>query len=277
MPAFNTSVGKGVDQMSQRYGSMRMVALLGGVLALVLIQGSALAQPFNLVQMTNVTPPPPGTGIHGIALVGSQWFMANFNSGWNVYDLNYNQVGTVTTTPNTGAPRGLVLNTNTGNIFLGDYSTNTIHEVTPTGNVLNSFPSTGSQLNALAYNPTNDHLYALHYQGQVIELTTAGGVVGSFSVGGTWTGAAYDSNNNTLLMMNSTPDQVLEYTTGGVLVDTPLPGDAVNGNGQGLHYDSTTGILHATGQYGDIGVWERTVSTPVESTTWGAIKGLYNN
>jgi hypothetical protein len=267
--------------MSNPYQSrVAAIALACAGLVALSLQSAAFATPFNLVNMTSVSPPPPGIGIHGIAQVGSEWFMANFSSGWNVYDASFNQIGTTTTNTPTGETRALVYNSNSGNMFIGEYSggVGIIHEVTTGGTVLNSFSSTGTSLNALAFNPVNSHLFALHFTGLVVELTTAGAVVNSFTAAGTWTGAAFDAVNNTLLLLNSSPDQVLEYTPAGVFVDTPLAGDAVNGNGQGLHYDSSAGLLHVTGQFGDIGIWHRTVSpVSIAEESWGSIKAKYRD
>ena len=92
-------------------------AWLNGLLGVLLLHSTALALPFNLITNTAVAPPPPGTGIHGIARVGNEWFVANFNSGWNEYDLGFSQTGTTATVPITGATRGLVLNSLTGNLL----------------------------------------------------------------------------------------------------------------------------------------------------------------
>ena len=86
----------------------------------------------------------------------------------------------------------------------------------------------------------------MHFGGEIRELTTAGGFINSFNVGLQLTGGAFDSVSSTLLFMDSGPDIVREYSTTGLLLDTPLPVDAVPGNGQGLHYDSLAGVLHIT-------------------------------
>lgn len=252
----------------------RILTLLTATLALALFQGAALATTFEFVDETAVVPPPPGTGIHGIARVGDEWFMANFNSGWNVYDLNFNQTGTVVTDIDTGQPRGLVYDSNAGTVFIS-YTGGVVYECTTDGTVLNSFSSTLSSVNALAFNPDNDHLFALGFTGNVVEMTRDGQIVNSFVVGGTWTGAAYDAVNGTLLLMTSDDDRVVEYTTNGVYVDTPLDADAVTSNGQGLHYDSTTGFLHVTSQYGDIAIWQREVVVATENATWSSVKELF--
>ncbi len=245
--------------------------------SLLMLATSALATPFSLVSNTAVSPPPPGTGIHGIARVGDQWFMANFDSGWNVYDLSFNQVGTTTTDVPTGETRGLVYDPNSGNVFIGDIHSGTIHEVTTAGTVINSFSSTVTETNALAFNPANNHLFALSFAGQVNELTRTGDLVGGFVATGNWTGAAYDAVNNTLLLLESSTDFVWEYSTGGVVIDTPLSENAVPGNGQGLHYDSASGVLHVTSQYGEIAIWERSVPGAIEGATWGSIKSMFGN
>ena len=150
-----------------------------------------------------------------------------------------------------------------------------IFECATDGTVLNSFSSTGTALNALAFNPDNDHIFALHYQGLVAEFTSDGAFVSSFTLSDVWTGAAYDAVNGTLLLMNSGADQVLEYLTDGTLVEIVIPGDCVNSNGQGLAYDAVTGILHATSQYGDIAIWEREGGVATENATWSDLKSMY--
>ena len=243
---------------------------------LLLVPALALAQPFGFISETAANPLPPGMGFHGIAQVGNQWFMANFSGGWHVYDLNFNQVGTTTVVPPIGETRPICYNSNSGTVFVGDYSAGIIYEVTTAGATLNSFSSGGGGFNALAYNPDNDHIFAVHYSGLVAEYTAAGAPVNSFNAGGySWTGAACDWVNDTLLLLTSGNDYVVEYSYGGAVVDTPLNVDAVTGNGQGLAYDSLTGILHVTSQGGNIALWGRDVVTATESTTWSSLKSMY--
>jgi hypothetical protein len=244
---------------------------------LLLVPALVFAQPFGFISETTANPPPPGTGFHGIAQVGNQWFMANFEGGgWHVYDLNFNQVGSTAVVPPIGATRPLCYNSNSGTVFIGDYGAGIIYEVTTAGATLNSFSSGGSGLNALAYNPNNDHVFAVHYSGLVAELTSAGAPVNSFNAGGySWTGAACDWINDTLLLLTSSNDYVVEYDFGGAVVDTPLNTDAVTGNGQGMAYDANTGIMHVTSQEGNIALWGRDVMTATENTTWGSLKSMY--
>jgi len=251
----------------------RLLVVICGALIALLMFGTALATDFEFVMEIAVNPTPPFSGIGGIARVGEQWFTANYIDGWYVYDLDFNLVGTTTVTPDLSWPYGLVYDSNAGSVFITDG--NTIYECTTDGEPVDSFPSTGQALVALAFNPDNDHLFAVHYAGYVAELTRNGVLVGSFTLSGDWwTGAAYDAVNGTLLVMTG-DDQVQEYATDGTLLGTPLSGDCVYDNGLGLHYDADTGFLHATGQFGDIGIWQREVIVATENASWGSVKALY--
>jgi hypothetical protein len=248
---------------SERALNKRWTLVFFSALVTALVIGPvALAQQFNFVNEVQTQPPPAETGFHGIARVGDNWITANFDSGWNTYNSAFVLTGT-TTVPGTGQTRALVLNTSTGNLFIGDFESNTIFEVTTAGTILNSFPSGGSALNALAYNPNDNSLYAVHFSGLIQHLTSAGAQLNSFNLASDeWTGAAFDPVRNTLLLLTSDEDLVKEYTTAGAPVGVPLGVDAVTNNGQGLHYNSETGVLHVTSQDGYIAIWQRVVPEP---------------
>lgn len=242
------------------------------VVVLLCLHGAANAGPFTFVSATNVAPPPPGTGIHGIARVGNQWFVSNFNNGWNIYDSLFNQVGSVFTS-GLGQTRGMAYDSNSGFVYVGDINTSTIHKVTTSGTIVSSFNTGLSGLNAVAFDPNSGHLFAANFNGQVREFTTSGTQLSFFVTGQNWTGAAFDSVGGTLLLLNNN-DQVLEYSTAGSLIGTPLPGDAEAGNGQGLAYDSATGVLHVTGQNGGIAIWQRAVASSVPLPGTLALLGI---
>jgi hypothetical protein len=243
--------------------------------ALLLVPGVVLAQPFDYVDDLVVSPPPSGTGVHGIAQVGDEWFLGNFEfGGWHVYDSNFNQTGSVVVSPPIGTVRGLCYDANAGTMFVGEYSAGMIHETTTAGVILNSFPTVVSGFNALAFDADNDYIFAVGYQGQVEVLTRTGTQMDLWTGAYNWTGAACDWVNDTILLMEG-DDRVLEYEHDGTLIEMVINADCVPGNGQGLAYDSFTGILHCTGQYGEIGIWEREVVTATESTSWSGIKALY--
>jgi hypothetical protein len=163
---------------------------------------------------------------------------------------------------------------NTGNLLIGDNTTDTIYEVDTSGTVLNSFASGGNALNALAFDPNNNSLFAVHFGGEVREVTTAGIFLNSFNVALSLTGGAFDSLDDTLLLMDSSLEMVREYSTTGLLLDTPLAVDAVTNNGQGLHYDSLSGVLHVTSQDGDIAIWQCTVGSPIPEPSTLVLMGL---
>jgi hypothetical protein len=249
------------ENKSVRFGSW-LLFIAVGLVPFTMGNQVGHATPFVFVSDVDVSPPPPGRGIHGIARVGNEWFMANLDEGWNIYDTGFVQTGT-TRIPELGQTRGMVLDTSSGNLFVGDGRADTIFEVSPSGVIQDSFSSAGTGLNALAYNPNDDTLYAVHYGGFVSHLTTMGAPLDDFTITtDKLTGAAWDSESNTLLVLTfdySHLDLVKEYTTDGELVGTPLAVDAVTGNGQGLHYNSQTGVLHVTSQFGTVALWEREV------------------
>lgn len=268
-------IQQGMLKMKTRFCENYLLVLVCVTLVNLILTCPALASDFEFVTETAVSPvpPPPPFGISGIARVDDQWFVSNLDSGWNVYDQNFNQVGTTTTSPSMGAVHGLAFDSNAGTVFLT--SGNTIYECNTDGTVLNSFPSTGTALTSISFNPDNDHLFAVHFLGYVAELTRNGSFIGSFSLSGDyWSGSVYDAGQGTLLLMTDS-DQVAEYMTDGTLVGMPLSADCVSGNGLGLAYDANTGFLTATGQFGSVGIWQRQPVVEIEKTTWDMVKSLY--
>ena len=259
-----------------------MKTLITICIALLLVQGVAVAQPFVHVQDLLVSPSPPGTGINGIAQVDDTWYITNYEyGGWWIYDLNFVQIGSVVVEPSAGNVRTLCYDSNAGTIFVGSYNTGMIWETTTAGVVLNSFSSGMSQFNALSFDPQTDHLWAASYVGQVKEMTRTGATINVWTTGYEWTGIACDWINGTVLLMEGFfEDIVHEYEFDGTYVGIVISEDAVQGemphNGVGLAYDPMTGILHATGQLGEIAIWEREPGVAVEITSWSAVKAMYS-
>ena len=261
-----------------------MKTLITIFVALLLVQGVAVAQPFDHVEDLVVSPLPPGTGMNGIAQVDGTWCISNYeHGGWWVYDLNFVEIGGVVIEPGIENVRTLCYDSNAGTMFVGSYNTGMIWETTTAGAVLNSFHSNISQLNALTFDPETDHLFAAGYGGHVTEMTRTGAQVNVFLLSGhEWTGIACDWVNDTILLMEGfDEDTVLEYGYDGTFIDVVIPPDAVQGdyphNGLGLTYDPTTGILHATGQLGEIAIWERDPGgVAVERASWSAVKAMYS-
>ena len=196
---------------------------------------------------------------HGIAYTGSMFQVTEiFSPSWREYDATWNFIRTVNA--NTGGSfRGIVYVNSRGTLFAGDYDSGTIYEVDFNGNVLNSFPATGiNALNAIAYSGNSDTLFAVDYNGIIVELSLTGAALNTYNIGGTWTGAAFDDSRDTLLLLTSDYDTVEEYSRTLTFVRTAYNGDAVNGNGQGLAYEESTGKLWVSSQStGEINVFQR--------------------
>jgi hypothetical protein len=251
-----------IFQRTARYATLALLVFTLSFLLSPAPSALASGNPFSYVGPQYLSPPPPWDGVHGIARIGTDWYLANFTQGWHIYDSNFVQTGTVTGPFALGHNRPLALNTNTGNLYTGNFSTGIIYEVTPAGAIVNSFSSGGptAELNAIAYNPLDDSIYAVHFNGFINHLSSGGVPLNNFTLSSdVWTGAAFDTVSNTLLLLESSSDIVKEYSPLGVFVGTPLPTSSVAGNGQGLHYDSATGVLHVTAQNGNLAVWQRQV------------------
>ena len=227
---------------------------------------------FTVSAFTPIGSATTGRMLHGIAFDGTQWHSANFTSGWDSFDTSFLLLGSTTVPGGPNESRGFVYDSNAGTFFVGDvFSGSTVFEVTPGGTVLNSFPSGHSVMNAIAFNPLDDTLWVVDVDLGVRHLTRTGAFLGSFSTGPSvrWTGAAFDPGRNTLLLLESNSDQVYEYDPSGSLLGIPANFDVVPGNGQGLHYDHTTGILHVTGisLAGDIAILQRSISTTTTTSS----------
>lgn len=222
------------------------------------VASGVTAQSFVFVGQTTVSPSPIGDGIHGIAFANGQWQAANFLSGWNVYDTSFQQTGQVTTSTPIGSNRAIVFNPADNLFYTATDATSQVYAVDSSGVVQNTFQaSDDSFLNAMALDPNSQSLFTVHFKGEVFEYTLDGTLLNSFTVPEDLTGAAYDADNDTLLLLRSGDDHVMEYTRDGVFLGWVVDVESVDNNGQGLHYDASTGLLTVTSQDGDIATWYR--------------------
>jgi hypothetical protein len=251
----------------------RRWCLTATILACILASNPAsAADPFSLVSSTNI-----GSQCHGLASDGTDWYVANFGDPIRVFDVAWVQIGTLTV-PGGRTIRGLAFDIASGNLFLGSYGTQEVVETTTAGVQVNVFPTgLASGFNAVAVNDIDGTVWVVGYGGDIRHLTRTGSFLGGFSTPFNWTGAAVDALRNTILLMESSPDTVHEYDFGGATLGLAIASDCVGGNGQGLTYDSFTGVLTATGQYGDLSIWDRPIpiSPPTCTLTGpaGSIRG----
>jgi hypothetical protein len=166
----------------------------------------------------------------------------------------------------------LAYDSSTGNLFVSDVATTVVRQVTLSGSTVSSFTGNGTSfLNALAYDPVSDTLWLAYFSGGRIENRTKSGILlSSFSDSSfQWTGLAVDSVQRTLLALE-TDDSVREYELDGTSLGTIIPADLIDGNGQGLGYDASSGTLYVTAQIpNEVSVFRdpgRTI--PEASTTW---------
>ena len=158
--------------------------------------------------------------------------------------------------------RGVAFDKTSGHLFAVDHITNTVIEIDLVGTTLNSvvdsFSSDGGSfdLNAVAIDPIRNELYAVHFlpsasQVRVFSLATKTFTGVQWNAGQTLSGAAFDSGRDSLLLMENKKDLVLEFSRTGQSFGEVITGDAVNGDGQNLHYNDATGRLFVVSSKGD--------------------------
>jgi len=213
------------------------------VITLLSLPGLASAD-FTLTTEFTVNP----SGLQaGITFDGTNWHIGDaFEDTFFNYDADFTFLGTTAVT-GVGDMRGMTYDSNSGNLFVGDYESGIVREVTVGGVEIQQF-STGvvDDLNALAFNPADDSIWLAYFDSGVVEnRTRTGTLISSFVTPENWTGLAYDGFNNSLLLLE-TGDTLFEYQTDGVLIGEIIDTDIITGNGFGLAYDSSIGRLWVT-------------------------------
>ncbi len=254
-------------EMEARRGSISALAM--AIIATCTLAGheAKAADPFTLVDTTiNV-----GSQGHGIAFDGFEWHIAAIHSNsWRNFDTDFGLLDSTHVPEAIEANfRGLAFDEASGNLFAGDFAENEVFEATLAGSVVNSFTSNVPVgFNAIAIDQEDGTLWLVGFNGLVNHVTRTGALLSSFTTPGLqWTGAAFDTARNTVLLLETSADTVHEYDTAGTPLGLAIASDAVSGNGQGLHYDSVTGILHVTSQFGPVAIWirEGAGAIPVET------------
>jgi hypothetical protein len=201
---------------------------------------------------------------HGLAYDGSNWHIADpFRDIFKTYDSSFNYIKTVTVS-GVDDMRGMTYDRNSGHLFVGDNSSGIVREVTLEGAEIQQF-GTGSSLNALAYDAVTDSIWSAHFSGMIENRTRTGALISSFNGGQRWTGLALDEINNTLILLEDN-DTFYEFNTDGTLIGQIISTDLLDGNGQGLAYDSFSGTLWATSQYGRVTIFQDAGRVPEPAT-----------
>lgn len=200
----------------------------------------------QFVKQTEIPLTPTPDYSHGIAFDGGNWHIANLNTpSFNTYNSSFSRISQITI-PGLVDVRGLAFDSSTGNLWLGDYTSSRVYEVTTTGTLIQDFP-VGTGVNAVAYNPLTDTIWVARFASELQQWSRTGTLISSFSTPGlTWTGLAMDSCSGNLLLMEAQNDLVYEYQTDGTQVGQIIPSDQIIANGQGLYYDAATAELYAT-------------------------------
>lgn len=211
-----------------------------------------------------------GISQHGIAYDGSNWYFPNAQGdpfpGGSIlgkYDNNYEYIESIWI-PGLDSTRGLTYDRNSDHLFIGDQDTGIVREITKGGDKIQQFSASGL-LNALAYDAATDTIWSAHFSGIIEHRTRSGALISSFDGGLNWTGLAIDEINNTLILLKNT-DTVYEFKYDGTLIGQIISTDMIAQNGQGLAYDSMSGTLWATGQFGKLTILQDASRVPEPAT-----------
>jgi hypothetical protein len=185
---------------------------------------------------------------HGIAFDGTNWHIADpFNNNYHNYSSSFTYLND-TTVSGVADMRGLTYDPNSNDLFVNDYQSHNVFEVTVGGIVVSSFNTGNPGLNGLAYDRRDNTMWLLYFGGLIEKRSRTGTLISSFNTSLEQTGIALDPVSNTLLTMESDSDSVDEYRFDGTLVGQVITTDQIPFNGQGLAYDPSIGRLYATSQ-----------------------------
>ena len=185
---------------------------------------------------------------HGIAFDGARWHIAKPVSGtFRNYTPGFTFVDETTVAGVLGM-RGMTYDPDSGHLFVGDYETGRVREITTQGVEISQFLAfQPGGLNALAYDPRDDSIWLAYFDGTIEKRNSQNIITVSILTTWDWTGLALDPVNNSLLALEDN-DTLLEYRTNGTFLGTRLASDVIPNNGQGLAYDATIGRLYVTSQ-----------------------------
>lgn len=193
----------------------------------------------------------PTEQAHGLAFDGTTWYVAQiFEPAWDVFDEEFTYLET-TQAALGDAIRGIAFDESSGNLFVADYPSGEILEMTTDGTVVSTFTAAGpNQINAVSVNRLDGTLWVATFNQGVLQFDRNGTLLGGFDTPFFVSGLAIDEAAETLLLMESNNDFVREFNFMGQQIDVPIPLNIIPDNGQGLAYDATTATLYATTQTG---------------------------
>lgn len=243
----------------------------------ILLAGTASIASASFVHQSDfsVTLSDP-TGIHGIASDGSNFYLGSFQSGVSMRDSLFNETALYGIPGGAGEIRGLSYDASSGTLLAGNYDTGEVYRMSTAGTLLNTMNllTPAGQMNAVGADGNSGNIFTLSFSGLVQQHTSAGAFLSSFNTGINLTGLAVDDVNQSIFIMTSSTDEIREYDYSGNLIGTVIAAGTTTGNGQGLHYDNTSGELYVTSQFGDIAVWADSTRQTVPTPASIAILGL---
>jgi hypothetical protein len=266
---------------------MRLATVLG--LILLVLPGLAAAEldvAGNLVDAgpgTTDSPgdpcgqcPEPASPDYGVAFKGGDLHVL---SGGIIYQLVNCQVVGTTILQGVGFGYGLGYDSVRDMWIVADPGASRIYQVNAAGSVMNSWPSPSVRPVGAAYCSTNDLYWVCDWQiNQLNSIDPNTGMPGpaiNVPAGTRISGLGYDAGGDVFFYHGR--DQATSYviTSGGQLVVSfPVPfGGNNNGQGAGIAPDGNGWLTHA--EQPTVFCVELAGTTPVETTTWGAIKAIY--
>lgn len=213
----------------------------------LLLAAPAIGQ-FSLAETISL----PGTNLGDLTTDGNHWFLAHaLANGVYVYDRN-GMLEREILVPVASDLRAVSYDPFSGNLFIGDFPTGTIHEMRLDGTIVNSFTVNPPSLNALAVNVNDGTLWAATFAGVIVHYDRTGTELSRFSTNLAWTGITVDPTRGRLLALE-TNDNLYEYDFSGNQIANPtIP--AVAGNGFGLYYDPTRSLLLLASQFSAVSI-----------------------
>jgi hypothetical protein len=259
------SSGEETMQMPTVRAPARHIVLVRvGVFCVLVAQaGFALDARAEFFKTSQQTLPTQFDAAHeNITFDGAHWYIsAGLTGRFITYDPDFTSPRF---TPLAGFTdtRGMTHDPATGHLFVGDWQSGAVREITTGGATVSQFTG-GFSLEGLTFDPRDNTLWLSYFTGAVEHRTRSGGVLSSFNgaPGRAWAGIALDPASNTLLLMDN-DDTVYEYSFAGAELGAPLPGDQIDGNGLGLFYVPTLGRLYTTSQEGFLTIFDDPARVP---------------
>jgi hypothetical protein len=269
-----------------------MPKLIGGlVLALLMLPGLAAAE-FDVAgnyvdggpgQSTDNpgdpcgTCPDPAGGVAGVAYKGGDLHLIASGQIWQLQ--NCQAVGS-TVIQGIGNPYGLGYDSMRDLWIITDPGPGIVYQVNMAGQVVNSWPAPSPRPVGAAYDPGRDLYWlsdwSINRLNSIDPNTGTPGMSWQSPVGTRIAGTGYDAGGDVLFYNGR--DQAMSFVisaaTGQQVVSFPVPfGGNNNGQGTAVAPDGNGWLTHR--EQPTIFCVELLRTTPVEQSTWGSIKAIY--